>query len=149
MTNKKQSEILRNVINLIQTLTFRLNLNEWFKYERCKPLQQPSFPLHQNKIFWNPHPPRNDFLKFYSPPPPPPPKLGGVHAMLLVPYPSNFLYLYPYSPLHPQIFFLCWLKLFLNLVARSKGNFKFFGDHLFWVDLISFLGDGRVAYFLP
>ena len=34
MTNKKQSEICwRNTINLIQTSTFRLNINEWFKYE--------------------------------------------------------------------------------------------------------------------
>ena len=31
---KKQSEIWRNTINLTQTLTFRLNINEWFKYEK-------------------------------------------------------------------------------------------------------------------
>ena len=31
---KKQSETWRNTINLIQTLTFRLNINERFKYEK-------------------------------------------------------------------------------------------------------------------
>ena len=31
---KKQSEIWRNTVNLMQTLTFRLNINEWFKYEK-------------------------------------------------------------------------------------------------------------------
>ena len=31
---KKQSEIWRNTINLIETLTYRLNINKWFKYEK-------------------------------------------------------------------------------------------------------------------
>ena len=31
---KKQSEICRNTINLIQALTFRLDINEWFKYDK-------------------------------------------------------------------------------------------------------------------
>ena len=31
---KKRSEIWRNTVNLMQTLTFKLNINEWFKYEK-------------------------------------------------------------------------------------------------------------------
>ena len=31
---KKQSEIWGNTINPIQTSTYRLNINEWFKYEK-------------------------------------------------------------------------------------------------------------------
>ena len=42
---KKQSEIWRNTINLIKTLTFRLNMNEWFIYEKgANPFNNPPLP---------------------------------------------------------------------------------------------------------
>ena len=40
---KKQNESRKNTVNLIQTLTFRLNINEWFKYEKgANPFSWPA-----------------------------------------------------------------------------------------------------------
>ena len=74
----KQSEIWRNTTKLIQALTFKLNINEWFKYEKGANLFNN--PSQQNKIS-NPLPPSKGFSKIFNPS-----KMEGVvvHAMQIV-----------------------------------------------------------------